>query len=127
MTQKESEDSSIDYKFISKYIRDDSNEDKENLKKDNQGHFLEKFETKKSGPVEVLGSVGEGESYSENTNFNKRQNEENEGFEKSNSNEKVEFTSKPLTDAKREFLKHLEDESLSIDTCSNINRDWKRK
>ncbi len=32
-----------------------------------------------------------------------------------------------VTNAKKEFLKSLEDESLTVDTCSNVNRDWNRK
>ncbi len=113
---KESEDSSIDYEFIKKYIKDSSEESK--------GHFSDKkLEMKKSGDTEVFSRIGENES-SENTRFNKKQDEKNEEFL---PNEKVEFASKPLTKAKKEFLEHLEDESLSVDTCRQINHDWKRK
>ncbi len=121
MVIKESEDSSTDDGFIKRYIRDDLDENPEQF-------LREKFETKKSSATEVFSRVGEGESYRENNDFNRRWNKANEddvGIK--TSNEKVEFTSKPITEAKKEFLEHLEDESLSIDTCSQINKDWKRK
>jgi len=123
MAIKEGENSSDNYPFIKKYIRDDS--DKENLKDEDKKHFsLKNFRTENQSTIEIFGQVGEGGSYPENTNFNKRPDQENEGFEA--SNEEVESISKPASDAKKEFLKHLEDDSLSIDTCNKLNHDWKR-
>lgn len=118
MTIKESE-YSIDYEFIKKYVRE-SSDDEDNLKKENQEHLLDHFKTKKSGSTEVFNKIGEGESYSENRSFDNRQNKKDE-FE--SSNEKIESTLSPVTEAKREFLEYLEDESLSIDTCSHITHD----
>ena len=60
--------------------------------------------------------------HSESSNFYRQQREDD--FEPVN---KVESASKPLADAKKEFFEHLEDDSLTIDTCENVNRDWKRK
>jgi len=143
MDEKESdegEDSSIDYEFLNKYIRDDSDENSKN-----QESFSEKFKIKKlGGPTEVFGSIGEGESYSQysqntdngggnsnngNNNFKRRYNsgntnEDEENDEKIKASSKVEFTSKPISEAKKEFLEELEDESLSVDICSQVNKDW---
>jgi hypothetical protein len=143
MDIKEGEESSIDsidYEFISKYIREDSCEAEGNLKKSDEDNFLKKFEAKQSGAVEVLGSIGEGESFSDKeyngfNNHNKWKNKESEKYESDETDEEVEIesdiksSSKPLTQAKKEFLKHLENEnnSLSIDTCDRINKDWKKK
>ena len=74
--------------------------------------------------TEVFGRIGESEIYSENPNFYRRKKEYDDIPEK---HIKVESTSKPLTEAKKEFLEHLEDESLSVDTCSRINHDWNNK
>jgi len=126
MAPKESDDYSIDYEFIRKYIKDDSNCDKADLKKEDKRPLSWKdFESEKQGTIEVFNNVGEGESYPENTNFNKKQDENNEGFETFNG--KVECIPKPNSEARQEFLKHLEDDSLSIDTCNRLNHDWKRK
>lgn len=115
---KESEDSSNDYGFISKYIREDSNESEANI-------FKEKFKTKELGVTEVFGSIGEGESFLEGTNFNKRWGNEN-GFSSEDSDEKNKAIPNNDSEAKKEFLKHLEDDdSLTIDTCSNLNRNWR--
>lgn len=134
MDEKESdecENSSVDYEFISKYIRGDSDENSKN-----QENLSKKFETKKSGATEVLGSIGEGESYSqysqntEGNNFKKRyntKNEDDENDEKIKASSKIEFTSKPLSEAKKEFLEHLENESLSVDICNQVNKDWEKK
>jgi len=119
MAIKEGEDFSIDNEFLKKYIRDSAND-----KKEDEGHFSEKdFEMKKLGPTEVFSRVGEGESYPDNKSFNKRSNDENVG----EAPNKVEFNSNPVSEAKQEFIKHLENESLSIDTCRKVNQDWKRK
>jgi hypothetical protein len=126
MALKDSDDPSIDYGFISKYIKEDINDAVGDL-------FKKKFENKKSGATEVFGSVGEGSSYypdpdSENRNFNDRKNEDDEGFE--TPQKKVESITKPMAKAKQEFFDNLKDESnesLSIDTCNQLNRDWKRR
>ena len=142
MAIKESDDFSIDYEFLSKYIRDDSDKSKET----NQSDFsIKKFESQKqnSNGTEILARDGEGESYSENTIANKKPWEKNKGFDESDesdesiefddsdeesdgSTEKIEFQSN-ISDAKKEFVKHLDDESLSIDTCTRINHDWEKK
>ena len=113
----EKEEESFDHEFISKYIREDSNDAAVNS-------FKQKFETKQSGSIEVLGSVGEGENQVGNNNFNRRRNEENAGPEL--HREKSKFTSSPASKAKQEFLKHLEDDSLTVDTCNRVNHDWKK-
>jgi len=126
MTQKEDEDSLMDYKFLSKYIREDSDENKqENLKKQGEQNLLhKKFEIGNHEATEVISRIGEGGSYPENQNFYKRQ-EDRQEFEE--PDEKIEVISNPISDAKQEFLKDLEDDSLTIDTCSKLNHDWKRK
>ena len=117
MAQKESEDFSIDYEFISRYIRDDSKEDKKNIKK--------VFETEKQNPNEVFGSIGEGESFSKNFNLHKNREEDSTGIVESDVETLSE--SKPISEAKKEFIKHIEDDSLTIDTCSRLNHDWKNQ
>jgi hypothetical protein len=121
MATKESEGSSIDYEFLKKYIRDDSPEEKQ----DNNSDFSKKFTIEKQTSVEVFGSVGEGESFSKNPFVHKkREFEESDlSFE---SPEKIESKSN-ITDAKKEFIEHLEDDSLSLDTCSNLTNDWNKK
>ena len=74
--------------------------------------------------TEVFNRIGEGESFSEKPNFYRRKSEENNWFEKQNE---IESTSNPITDAKKEFFKELEDDSLDIDTCGKLNHDWKKK
>ena len=74
--------------------------------------------------TEVFNNIGEEELHSENSNFFKRQRQENDEFEPSNE---IESSSKPITEAKKEFLKHLEDDSLTLDTCDRLNHDWKKK
>lgn len=129
MAQKESDDS-IDYGFISKYIKEDFNDAEGNL-------FRERFETKKSGATEVFSSIGQGESYSQgsgNNSFKNRYNK-SEISGQNYSDEEIEVDipiesesdSTPVTEAKKEFLENLKDESLSVDTCSNVNKDWGRK
>ena len=31
------------------------------------------------------------------------------------------------TNAKKEFIKHIQDESLSLDMCNNVGKDWNKK
>jgi hypothetical protein len=38
-----------------------------------------------------------------------------------------EVSSKKDTGARKEFIKELEDDSLTLDTCSNVSRDWGKK
>jgi hypothetical protein len=47
--------------------------------------------------------------------------------EQDKNSEKIEFKSKHLSNAKKEFFEHLEDDSLTVDTCDKIARDWKAK
>ena len=134
MTIKESDEFSIDYEFLGKYIRDDSNKDKQS----SNGNFsFKNFESQKqNGEIEVFDSVGEGESFSSpniNNNqnsFNKKPWQKNKGFEEldesDESSEKIESKSN-ISDAKKEFMEHLEDESLTVDTANKLNFDWKRK
>lgn len=113
-----------DYGFISKYIKDD-NRLKE-LKNEKKGFPVNNFTNCRSNCTEVFGSIGEGESFSENP-FNKRNGNERDSAN-SKSDEEIENESdvKPDTEAKKEFIKHLQDDSLSLDTCDKINHDWKR-
>ncbi|MFH1358887.1 MAG: hypothetical protein ABIH37_03305 [archaeon] len=123
-SDKKSEEDLNDYEFISKYIRDDSDQD--NLKKENENQvFKEKYKLKEQGSTEVFNSIGESEGYSENSNFHKHHNEDSSMFEV--SDEKVESIAKPLTSSKKEFIKQLNDDSLTIDTCSKLTHDWGKK
>lgn len=129
MTIKESDDSAIDYEFIRKYIRDDSDKNKEANQTDFSLNFVSQ---KQSGTsTEILSREGEGESYRENSDFNKKPWQKNKGFEEpletDESNETIESQSKPLTEAKKEFLEHLEDDSLTVDTCTKLTHDWNNK
>ncbi len=74
--------------------------------------------------TEVFNRIGEAEIYSENPYFNRRVKRENEGVEPAG---KIESMTKPILDAKKEFFEHLEDDSLTIDTCGKLNQDWKKK
>jgi len=154
MTIKESENSAIDYKFISKYIREDPDDNKENSVKDREGQILnEKFSAEKSSATEVLGNVGEGGSFPEKDDsvFHKKpwenkggyynkDNEDDEdygdeeekvgenykGDKKSTTpNETIESAS-GIAKAKKEFLKNVNDESLTLDACERVNKDWGR-
>ena len=131
MEVKESVDETIDYSFISKYIRDDSTDGKADVKKESVGNFsIKNFQTQDRNVVEVFGAVGEEEGYSGNSNFNKKPwQEDSELSEESDEeNEKIESgpESKIATEAKSEFIKHLEDDSLTVDTCNRLNHDWKK-
>ena len=141
MEIKESDDDSVDYSFISKYIRDDSAEVKENSKKESIGDFsLKNFQAKDKGSVEVFGNIGEDEMYSENPNskfhkksFDEDSDDSDESEESDDSEEscgKIESgpISKIATEAKKEFRKHLEEKNntLTIDACEKVNHDWKK-
>ena len=84
--------------------------------------------------TEVFSRIGE-EEISENSNFHRRDIRENDEYdpdfdcdeETSDSSIKVESTSKLLTEAKKEYFEHLEDDSLTVDTASQLNKNWKKK
>ena len=124
MGQKESEKISIDNEFMSKYLRDDS-KDSSGAKKD-EGEFLQRFEARRSGTIEVFSKEGEGDLHSEDdtTRFKKKYTPDDSEFDE--FDEKIEVEKGPVCEEKKEFLKHLQDDSLSIDTCANVSHDWKR-
>jgi hypothetical protein len=70
--------------------------------------------------TEVFNRIGEEEIYSEKPNFYKKHGLENEGL---NEPENIESISKPMTKTKKEFFEHLNDDSLTIDTCTKLNHD----
>lgn len=74
--------------------------------------------------TEVFSRIGEEEICSENPNFHRRNMEEDDDFEEI---KQIECSSKPLTEAKKEFFKKMEEDPLTLDTCDNLNRDWKKK
>jgi len=76
--------------------------------------------------TEVFNRIGESEIYSEKPNFNKRYSRD-ESIDDDEPQIKIESSSKPLTEAKKEFLEHLEKDSLTIDTCEKITHDWNKK
>ena len=76
--------------------------------------------------VEVFNKIGEAEMHEGSNSFG-RFNKFNRDDDSSEPVHKVESSSKKLTEAKKEFLEHLEDDSLTIDTCENVNRDWKKR
>ena len=139
MDLKESESAEVfDDSFLKKYIRDDNTE----KEKESESNFLKaRFETKNSGATEVLNTSGESYDYSDNSNNNsfkkksyggnsKSNNDDEESFEiglEAQDNIRVESSSKPLSEAKKEFLDQLEDEALTLDTCDKINKDYSRK
>jgi hypothetical protein len=133
MAINESDETEIDYEFISKYIRDDSGTEK--TPDDKPSNFSSiKFDSVKQGPTEVLGSIGQEDINSPQMNFHdrpfyKRPQDESIGLDNSDEdNEKIESgpVSKIATEAKKEFIEHLEDESLTIDTCERLTHDWKK-
>ena len=131
----EVDDYSVDNSFISKYIRDDSCEKEGGL-------LRERFKAKESGVVEVFGSVGEGESFEHfgsngfkrgynsgnSSNGGNGYRKESDDMDDNDEDSESGSDSKPKnhSSAKKEFLKELSDDSLSVDTCSNVSRDWKR-
>lgn len=121
--EKESDESSVDYDFISKYIKEDSgqNHDKENKE------FSKRFETRNSNSTEVF-TYGEAYSYSEGEkkSFKNRYTDEGDdnGFESYSEEVESKSASTPVTAAKKEFLDQMQDESLSLDTASRITHDW---
>jgi len=38
-----------------------------------------------------------------------------------------EISSKKDTESRKEFINELEDDSLTLDTCSSVNRDWGKR
>jgi hypothetical protein len=121
---KEGEEFFVDDGFINKYIREDNNDVETSL-------FKKRFVggTNHSGAVEVFGSVGEGESFLEGSNFNRRWGNKG-GFSSNDSDEgdekKTKFNSNTASKARQEFLKELDDDSLTVDTCSKVAHDWKK-
>lgn len=75
--------------------------------------------------TEVFNNIGETE-ISERPAFYRRHVEEENVFVDSDKSEKIESQSKPIVEAKKEFSEHLEDDSLTTDTCNKLNQDWKR-
>ncbi|MFA5856505.1 MAG: hypothetical protein WC867_04045 [Candidatus Pacearchaeota archaeon] len=71
--------------------------------------------------VEVFERRLDIEVYSNSPN---KQDKKRDSEDSSSPNEKVEYKSKEMTDAKKEYFEHLEDDSLNIDTCSRLNREW---
>jgi len=127
----EVDDSSEDYGFIDKYIREDSN----NVEGEaNASRILNRFKIKESGTVEVFGSVGEGENRVEQNEFNKGKsygdrnwnNRTEDESELDGGNE--ETVKKKISEARKEFLNEIQEdnESLTIDTCSKLTHDWKK-
>lgn len=117
--------SSVDYTSISKYIKEDS-EIKKNQNKNSFSNEI--FKSKDQTSVEVLGSIGEGESYSE-SGFNKNQDQEiNTSDKPSQPSEKIDSI-KPNTKAKQNYLKQIygDNNSLTVDTCNQVNKDWGKK
>ena len=86
--------------------------------------------------TEVFNRIGESEIQSGGSgSFRKYDQEygntgdEFEGMDKpKQSTEKVEST-KLLTPEKQKFLKQIygDDESLTVDTCGKVNKDWKKR
>jgi hypothetical protein len=80
--------------------------------------------------TEVFNNIGESELHSEGENFFRRYRKEGGNSEEFVSSEKIESITKPgrpVTNAKKEFLKELEDESLTIDTCSKLTHEWGKR
>jgi len=104
--------------FISKYLRDDSDVKPVN------GLSIFRFRNEKV--TETFNNVGEPDSYSEEVKgYGKREDNKFEEGESSEPREKIEVKS-PIAEAKKEFLDEIENQSLTLDTCSQINRDWGR-
>jgi|ETNmetMinimDraft_2_1059921.scaffolds.fasta_scaffold34096_2 anaerobic ribonucleoside-triphosphate reductase len=116
--EKDSGGVSNKFEFVSKYIRDEGD-----LKKDVKSGFLVEGFGSSSGEVEVFGSVGEGGSSEESREENKDHVTESISSDK---NEKIVSMDKPLLEVKKKFFEDLNDESLTVDTCNKLNRDWKR-
>ena len=85
--------------------------------------------------VEVFTRKGEGQMYSDsfssNNNFNNSYNNHNR-FKKRDEDDSdesfVKVESKgPISAAKKEFMEELEDESLTVDACDGLNREWGKK
>jgi len=112
MDEKDSEVS----EFISKYLRDDSYV--------KPAESLSMFKQSSIGVTETFNNIGEPSNYSEDSkDYDKSKFEENKSLEQC---EKIEDKS-PIAEAKKEFLDEIENQSLTLDTCSQINRDYGAK
>lgn len=76
--------------------------------------------------TEVFNNIGEEEMHSENPKFYRRGREEDyDESDELKSSEKIESTSKAITEAKKEFHEYIENDYLTVDTCERLNHDWK--
>lgn len=76
--------------------------------------------------TEVFNNIGESEIYSQGPNYNRRYNRDDDFCDNSEDVEK-EADSKPMAQSKKEFIEHLNDDSLTLDKCGRINHDWAKK
>jgi hypothetical protein len=115
MDEKESD-------FISKYIKDEGE-----VKKGKSS--LSMFGYADKGSKEVF-SVSEDLVFSEdNSRFKKKVvSSDNKDEEKVLDKPIENIESKSIiADAKREFLEEIENQALTVDTCTQVNRDWGKK
>jgi len=84
---------------------------------------------KKTEPVKVktiTEDVSISEPYSKNYEYDK--DAEEIDLDDINKSIKKELNKdSKIVSVKKEFIKSLEDDSLTLDICKNINRDWNRK
>ncbi len=113
MAAKESEKYTIDYEFLSKYIRDEPDENREDVKEESKG-FQEPLQERQE-------SIGSYRSANDEGNYDLVDSMDDD----SSDCETIE-TSSSMTAARQEFIRSQEDDSLSIDTCSKLNHDWKK-
>jgi hypothetical protein len=128
MTTKESDETNVDYDFLKKYIRDETSDNK----KEEVGNFsIKNFQTSNRIGTEVF--ERDGDDYLSNNSDNKP-NFNNKPWQKKEDGDSVgeeifdemeKEASSPMTKERQEFIRQMEEESLTVDTATKVNFDWK--
>lgn len=124
MTEKDNE-LQTDFKFAKKYIKDDSSNNSNEL--NNKSIFADhKSNINSNSSIEILGSIGQEEGYSENKGY-KDTEEDSIDILADKHSEKIEFEDKARVKAIIEQDKNIDNESINLDTINKINHNSKRK
>tara|TARA_B100001971_G_C17874733_1_gene375077 strand:+ start:161 stop:532 length:372 start_codon:yes stop_codon:yes gene_type:complete len=111
-----------EFEFASKYIREESGDGKKESNDNKNGFEIKEFEIVSKEVVEVFGSVGEGGSVEDFKGGIGSFSKEDDMVD--DSNEVIESQNKVVSGAKKEFLDNINDESLTVDACDRVNKDW---
>jgi len=89
-------------------------------------YFIEDSEVKKEDPVSKVKTIVEDIAISESP-FSSFEKEKESLIESMDVEKELIDEASVDTESRKEFLKELDDDSLNLDTCSNVSRDWGRK